>query len=370
MAAQNDLNLPVKHTGEKSGPIDADGRVRQFVATVSPEAAHSILSEDRTLEKLHTLGAESQTERKVKRIAPFVVSALVHLGVVVIALLAASTVMLLNRDDQPTLVVANFDDLRYEPIVRRDVEQGNPIDRTTQDQLPTESLTAEITNSLVDLEADPLSVLSDAAPMSPLADFSPSPMTARVEFSGLSSTNARRIVYVIDASGSMIRSLQIVVKELARSIDALSTQQRFGVVFFQSDDAVIVPPENELIVGSGPEKLRVLEWIDRNVHPRGSSNPLAALRYALGQKPDVIFVLSENITGSGQHEIDQRDLLGMLDELNPVIDETLGRRRTQINCIQFRAEDPLDTLRLIAEKHGGANGYKFVSAQELGLEAP
>jgi hypothetical protein len=63
-------------------------------------------------------------------------------------------------------------------------------------------------------------------------------------------------------------------------------------------------------------------------------------------------------------------LLAMLDELNPVIDDLTGRRRTQINCIQYREEDPLDTLRLIAEKHGGPNGYKFVSKQELGLEAP
>lgn len=365
MAAQHDENLPVKHSSERSKPAG-----REFVATVSAQAGHSIPSEDRTREKLHALGAETETERKVKRIAPFVVSALVHLGVVVIALVAASTVMLLSRDKPPTLVVANFDDLRYDPVVRRDVEQGDPIERSAQDRLPVESLTTDITNSLVDLKADPLSILSDASAMSPLADFAPSPMTARVEFSGLSSTNARRIVYVIDASGSMIRSLQIVVKELARSIDALSTQQRFGVVFFQSNEATIVPPASELIVGSGPEKLRVLEWIDRNVHPKGSSNPLAALRYALDQKPDVIFVLSENITGSGQHEIDQRDLMAMLDELNPVIDEKVGRRRTQINCIQFREKDPLDTLRLIAERHGGVSGYKFVSAQELGLESP
>lgn len=365
MAASDDKNRPMKRDDRRSHPAG-----REFVATVAPEKGHSTLSEDLTREKLHQLGAETETQRNVKRIAPFVVSGLVHVGIIVIALLAASTVMLLRRDKPPTLVVANFDDLRYDPVVRRDVEQGDPTQQTTQDRMPVESLTSEITNSLVDLKADPLSVLSDAAPNSPLADFSPNPMTARVEFSGLSSSNARRIVYVIDASGSMIRSLQIVVKELARSIDALSTQQRFGVVFFQSDDAVIVPPKGELIVGSGPEKLRVLQWIDRNVHPRGSSNPLAALRYALDQKPDVVFVLSENITGSGQHEIDQRDLLSMLDELNPVIDDLTGRRRTQINCIQFRAKDPLDTLRIIAEKHGGANGYKFVSAEELGLEGP
>src|SRR5690606_29072254 len=99
-------------------------------------------------------------------------------------------------------------------------------------------------------------------------------------------------------------------------------------------------------------------------------NPVAALEYALNLKPDVIFVLSEKITGSGKFEIDRRDLLAKLNQLNPVIDDKTGRRRTQINCIQFREKDVLDTLRLIAEVHGGANGYKFVSDKELGLEAP
>ena len=43
-----------------------------------------------------------------------------------------------------------------------------------------------------------------------------------------------------------------------------------------------------------------------------------------------------------------------------------GHRRTQINCIQFLDPDPLDTLRIIAERHGGPKGYKFLDREELG----
>ncbi len=364
MTSDAENNLPARQSAAHHQPG------REIVATVAPSAGHSTPTDDIVEQRLRNLGGESETERKVKRIVPFVASAMVHLGIVLIAVIAASTVIFLQRDDQPTLVVANFDDLRYDPIIRRDVEQSDTTERLVQDRVPVEALTPAMTDQLMDIEVDPLSVLSDAAPQSALADFAPDTTTNRVEFSGLSSSNAKRIVYVIDASGSMIRSLQIVVQELARSIDALSAQQQVGIVFFQGEDALVVPPESQLVPATGAEKLRMLQWIDQKVYPRGSSNPLAAIRYALDRKPDVIFILSENITGAGQYEIDQRDLLAMLDELNPVIDEQTGRRQTQINCIQFLETDPLDTLRQVAEIHGGPRGYKFLDRKELGLTGP
>lgn len=343
---------------------------RETIATVTVDRGHSSRPDEALRQRLHELGGESDTERSVKRVLPFVASALIHLGVILIAIVAASTVILLRSDKEPTRIVADFDDLRYEPVVRRDMERGEPVERIVQDRVPVESLTEPINEQLMDITVDPLSVISDASAKSPLADFAPDPTTSRVEFSGLSSTNARRIVYVIDASGSMIRSLQIIVKELARSIDALSPQQQVGIVFFQGSDALIVPPVGELTPATGAAKLSMLQWIDRNVFPRGNSNPLAALEYALQSKPDVIFLLSENITGAGQYEIDQRDLLTMLEQMNPVIDDATGRRQTQINCIQFIADDPLDTLKRVAELHGGPRGYKFLDSEELGLAAP
>ena len=81
----------------------------------------------------------------------------------------------------------------------------------------------------------------------------------------------------------------------------------------------------------------------------------------------MLFLLSENITGSGEFEIDQADLLKLLDELNPV-DRKTGRRVTLIKCVQFLDPDPLDTLLRIAQHHGGPDGYRFLSRAELGLK--
>jgi hypothetical protein len=187
-------------------------------------------------------------------------------------------------------------------------------------------------------------------------------------FAGLTTTNARRIVYIIDGSGSMVRFMPIVIEELGRSLLGLGPPQTFSVIFFQKNEALVVPPAGRLIPATDAEKRRVMEWIEANVIPDGRSNPLRAFERAIALDPDVIFVLSENITGTGQYEIDQRELLAILDRLNPRGRD--GRRPVQINCIQFIERDPLGTLRKIAEAHGGANAFTFLSAEDLGLGTP
>jgi hypothetical protein len=185
-------------------------------------------------------------------------------------------------------------------------------------------------------------------------------------FAGTSATNARRIVYLIDATGSMIAHLQVVLDELARSLSNLSSQQSYTIIFFQGDRAIEVPPGGKLITASPAEHERGMAWIKQNIVPKDRTNPMPAIRLALKYRPDVVFLLSHGLTGHGEFEIDQRDLLLLLEQENPV-DRATGRRITQINCIQFLAEDPLDTMKRIAEVHGGPNGYKFLSRRELGL---
>ena len=338
-----------------------------FVTTPPPPPDDSVSSDEGT-RNLAALGAESDTERAVKRIVPWVVSVAIHAGIVTLGFVATWTVVMLQGEEEPVLIVADFNAVMYEPVVRTNLEQADELIEPMQDRVEIE-MPLDLLDDQTDLPVDPIMLISDAASDSSLARFAPDPTRMAASFVGLSSTNARRIVYVIDASGSMIRSLPIVIEELARSLDGLSRRQEFSVIFFQRNDAVIVPPAGRLSPGTESEKIRVLSWIDENVIPQGRSNPLAALEKALDFKPEVIFLLSENITGSGEFEIDQVDLLTLLDELNP-IDASTGRRATQINCVQFLDPDPLRTLEKIAEAHGGENGYKFLDRRELGLKAP
>jgi hypothetical protein len=99
----------------------------------------------------------------------------------------------------------------------------------------------------------------------------------------------------------------------------------------------------------------------------------------------VIFLLSTDITGSGEFEMASDEILRRLNTLNPLDPET-GRRLTRIQCVQFLDPDPLDTLKRIAREHAGGSppmnaapqidgapgsgeptGFRFLSREQLGL---
>jgi len=335
-------------------------------AASSPIGDHADHAIDALAEQLRALGAETQTERRVKRVVPWVSSLVIHAGMIVIAFALVTAVQFMQPEDESILIVADFEAPEYEPLSLLNPNQSERDEQATQDRVETRLPTDDVTDDLRDLEVDPLALLSDAASRSDLADFAPQTHRATARFAGLTGTNARRIVYVVDASGSMIGAFQIVIDELARSIDALSPEQSFSVIFFQRGEALVVPPEDRLVQAIGSEKIRALEWIEDNIIPADRSNPIEAIRRALALEPDVIFLLSNGITGSGQFEIDQEELLQMLRDLNP-IDPASGRRGTQIQTIQFLDPDPLDTLRKIALEHSGEQGFRFLDRNELGI---
>ena len=162
----------------------------------------------------------------------------------------------------------------------------------------------------------------------------------------------------------MIRSLPMVLEHLGRSMAQLAPPQRFSVVFFQDNDAVPMPEFATLPLATADQKRAVIRWMHQEIVPRGRSNPLRALELSLALQPDVIFLLSENITGAGPFEIEAERLLTALEDQNPVLPD--GTRGTAIKCIQFLEEDVLGVLRQIAEVHGGPDGYNFVERDTAG----
>lgn len=200
-----------------------------------------------------------------------------------------------------------------------------------------------------------------------------------VSFAGLGSGNATTIIYVVDASGSMVSTLPIVLDDMARSLRQLVPAQKFQVVFFRNVQgadfiAAPAPPAKTSKPGDEPRLIRatrenvdaVISW-SQSIVPAGRSNPIPALKTAISLKPDAVFVLSKGITGIGEWEPDKQELLAELDQLNPR-DPRNGKRPVTIKTIQFLDRDPLGVLEAIGLLHGGEDGFNFVTREELKLQ--
>jgi hypothetical protein len=194
-------------------------------------------------------------------------------------------------------------------------------------------------------------------------------------FGAKGEREATRIVYVVDASGSMVSSLPSVVKELKRSLQQLGQGQWFQVLMFR-EGSVERPSglwgvaEDALIRATDENRRAVYRWLDGVVASR-RGDPGPAIERAMEFRPDLVFLLSKGILdgarGSEEVTRSRDDLLERLEQLNPRRGPE-GRRRTTIKVIQFFDNDPGGVLHAIAERHGGAAGFTFISRKELGLE--
>lgn len=300
---------------------------------------------------------------------PWLVSFLLHVGVILLAIFIVWSAQ--TQEDEEEVIV---------PIARLSAKPAQPMQRSvSKTQTKTKSVsktrrtlsrkaTIQASSSLeskVDTQELSLSQAISAAKASPFQTGIRAGAELEAKFFGTGG-NAYRIAYLVDASGSLIDTLPYVILELKRSIGELSEKQHFTVIFFQGEDASEVPPFG-LKRANSENKQRVIKWIDLssgNITPKGLSNPVKALRLALRYKPQLLFILSDNITGEGRYEVDQVALIESITREN--------RGDTKINTIQFLYPDPLErynltpTLELISQNTGGI--YKFIDGRELGIE--
>ncbi len=169
------------------------------------------------------------------------------------------------------------------------------------------------------------------------------------EFFGLgaSARGARKIVYVVDRSGSMMDTFVYVQAELRRSISALRRSQKFHVIFFNTGLPLENPPKR-LVSAIDAHKEQFFMFLE-GVTPSGGTKPAAAMRRALALEPDLIYLLSDGI------DFEPR-LLEDLDEWN-------RSRRVQIYTIAYLDQTGRELLEQIAREHRGE--FKFVSEDDL-----
>ncbi len=162
---------------------------------------------------------------------------------------------------------------------------------------------------------------------------------------------ARKIVYVVDASGSLVDSFPRVLKELDSEIAKLLTQQAFTVIFFGSDGVTEVPPVG-LRWANDMNKHHLRRWIapqTGNVNAWGRGDPLEALRKAFSYQPNEVVILSDNLIG---RQVSQEDVTHLLD----TIAEMSQGKVEMIHVVQFFDRDPQQVLKSIADRfHGNYN---------------
>ena len=183
-----------------------------------------------------------------------------------------------------------------------------------------------------------------------------------VTVSGLRQTSANRIVYLLDASGSMIGAYPTAVQEVINSITRLSEEQQFAVVAFQGGEAFLAQDLQMRRAGPtiGQQGIETLKsWLLDEITPGRDSDVRKALRVAIALRPDTIVIVSAGLMGAADQPTDRDSLLADLDALNPK-DAQNGRRKAQIACIHLMEAEPLGALEAIAREHGGPSAYRFV----------
>ncbi len=303
---------------------------------------------------------------------PWVASVALHGGLIVAGIFIAWRVIPAAKDPGPPVEVSFFDPkLGSAPALQGELSTPTrivlPALREPVPAPPKIALPAPETPALPEEKTEPETLnMKTPAPAQRLARRYP-----EVRFAGLGASSARDIVYVVDASGSMVSSLPIVNAMLRESIAQLSSTQRLQVFFFQDGDYLFAPHPSDgndavrqkRLIRATHENLRpVVDWLDR-VRPRGTSSPILALQEAAALRPDAIFILSRAI-GEQAWGATKGDVLTALEKINPANPRT-GRRPMTIKTIQFLEEDPSGMLRLIGEKHGGNEGYMLITRDTI-----
>jgi len=169
-------------------------------------------------------------------------------------------------------------------------------------------------------------------------------------FFGLPVTQ-RRVVFAVTRAGGMMDQMQEAKERLRQTIEQLSPDQRFHVIFWAAGPAEEMP--GGMAPATPENKSAAAEFIAPIV-PRGANDPEYGLRAAFASQPDAIYLLAY-----GEFDRAIAQLVGKLNEEGRVIVNVV-HVVTPGNRADADAE-PL--MREIAENHGGS----FIAISRDGL---
>lgn len=171
----------------------------------------------------------------------------------------------------------------------------------------------------------------------------------KVGFMGASG-NATRIVFLCDASGTMVVSFPMLRQELYRTLEKLQPIQFFNVIFFHgnadgsSASESIEGFPSSLVAATADNKSKAYAWI-KGYGPEGSTDPFPAIEKAFAMKPQLLFVLTDGFDNVSSYEA-----------VRAAFKKANADGQVKVNTIllQTTADPDLeDILKKIAEDNGG-----------------
>ena len=163
----------------------------------------------------------------------------------------------------------------------------------------------------------------------------------------------KRVVYILDHSGSMLDSFDYLRQEAIRSVRALTPAHSFSVIMFSERESVIYPqlqraqPDIKNDFATKLQNFRAAGMNDDLLEPSKK-----AFEAAFAMQPEMIYFLTDG-------RFDPR--------LIDIVTNTLNKnKKVRINTLAFVYNDPTseDQLKELATKNGGV--YKFVSEKDIG----
>ena len=289
---------------------------------------------------------------------PWLLSVGAHLAVLPPAVFLAWSVRTLTEDVEKVVPVVNLAPQPSEVLEARPVELPTPEAVVTPAAAPEPVPVTEPDDAAL-LPDAALPGLGDPAALAPSFDLPVGETSdTAVRFMG-SGGNARDIVFVLEADGSIVSDYPEIVNNLARTLREMNERQRYSVVVFDGSGAKEVPPAG-LKNASAREKAATIRWLrdTANVQNSGSGDVVPALTRAARLGPQLIFLLSQNLynPGRGPYERQREDILEAV--------RRLPTRATAINAIEFNQVDPLagpngaSLMKQIADLTDGK--YNFV----------
>lgn len=175
-------------------------------------------------------------------------------------------------------------------------------------------------------------------------------------------SNVRSIIYVCDASGSMVGQGDDALKtELKRDIANLSPIQQFNILIFhetRTGSQYQALSEDKMLMGTPSSKGQAFDFID-NLPFSSVNNPIPALEEAFREQPQLIFLLSHGDFNNRYNTTNNTEVLNKINELN-------SEKRTKVNTVLLLGErrtEQTDRKKLdaIMEKIAHDNGGTFHS---------